>query len=226
MEEVMEDIRSRIDYLTDTLNYHNRKYYVDDSPEISDFEFDAMLLELEKLEEQYPELVRSDSPTIRVGGEAVSEFAEVVHSVPMQSLQKAFSSDEIIDFDRRVRETVANPIYVVEHKIDGLSVSIEYTNGVLTRASTRGNGITGEDITENVKTIRSVPLKLKDTIPFLEVRGEVFMPDNAFVRLNESLEDAGQPLFANPRNAAAGSLRQLDSKIAAKRGLDIIIYNT
>ncbi|MBQ3125335.1 MAG: NAD-dependent DNA ligase LigA [Clostridia bacterium] len=221
----MEDIRSRIDYLTDTLNYHNRKYYVDDSPEISDFEFDAMLLELEKLEEQYPELVRSDSPTIRVGGEAVSEFAEVVHSVPMQSLQKAFSSDEIIDFDRRVRETVANPIYVVEHKIDGLSVSIEYTNGVLTRASTRGNGITGEDITENVKTIRSVPLKLKDTIPFLEVRGEVFMPDNAFVRLNESLEDAGQPLFANPRNAAAGSLRQLDSKIAAKRGLDIFVFN-
>lgn len=221
----MEDIRSRIDYLTDTLNYHNRKYYVDDSPEISDFEFDAMLLELEKLEEQYPELVRSDSPTIRVGGEAVSEFAEVIHSVPMQSLQKAFSSDEIIDFDRRVRETVANPIYVVEHKIDGLSVSIEYTNGVLTRASTRGNGIIGEDITENVKTIRSVPLKLKDTIPFLEVRGEVFMPDNAFMRLNESLEDAGQPLFANPRNAAAGSLRQLDSKIAAKRGLDIFVFN-
>ena len=221
----MEDIRLKIDDLTDTINYHNKKYYVDDAPEISDFEFDAMLLELEKLEEQYPQFQRPDSPTKRVGGEAISEFAEVVHSVPMQSLQKAFSADEIIDFDRRVRETVTNPVYVVEHKIDGLSVSIEYTNGVLTRASTRGNGITGEDITENVKTIRSVPLKLKDAIPFLEVRGEVFMPDNAFLRLNESLDDAGQPLFANPRNAAAGSLRQLDSKIAAKRGLDIFVFN-
>lgn len=221
----MEDIRLKIDELTDALNYHNKKYYVDDAPEISDFEFDAMLLELEQLEEQYPNFKRPDSPTARVGGEAVSEFGEVVHAVPMQSLQKAFSSDEIVDFDRRVRETVENPVYVVEHKIDGLSVSIEYTNGVLTRASTRGNGFTGEDITENVKTIRSVPLKLKDNIPFLEVRGEVFMPDNAFLRLNETLEDEGQPLFANPRNAAAGSLRQLDSKIAAKRGLDIFVFN-
>ena len=225
MEEVMEDIRSKIDYLTDTLNYHNKKYYVDDAPEISDFEFDAMLLELEKLEEEYPQFKRPDSPAARVGGEAVSAFLEVEHSVPMQSLQKAFSADEIIDFDRRVRETVENPIYVVEHKIDGLSVSIEYRNGVLVRASTRGNGIVGEDITENVKTIRTVPLKLKDNIEFLEVRGEVFMPDSAFNRLNASLEDTDQPLFANPRNAAAGSLRQLDPKIAAKRGLDIFVFN-
>lgn len=221
----MDDIRLKIDYLTDTLNYHNKKYYVDDAPQISDFKFDAMLVELEKLEEEYPQLKRPDSPTSRVGGEAVSAFDEVVHTVPMQSLQKAFSSDEIIDFDRRVRETVANPVYVVEHKIDGLSVSIEYTNGTLTRASTRGNGLIGEDITENVQTIRTVPLKLKDNIPFLEVRGEVFMPDSAFRRLNESLEDREQPLFANPRNAAAGSLRQLDPKIAAKRGLDIFVFN-
>ncbi len=221
----MEEVLSKIKYLTDTLNYHNKKYYVDDAPEISDFEFDAMLLELEKLEEQYPELKREDSPTVRVGGEAVSAFGEVIHNVAMQSLQKAFSSEEIIDFDRRVRETVSDPIYVVEHKIDGLSVSIEYTNGALTRASTRGNGITGEDITENVKTIRTVPLRLKDSIPFLEVRGEVFMPDDAFKRLNASLEDADLPLFANPRNAAAGSLRQLDPKIAAKRGLDIFVFN-
>ena len=221
----MEDIRSRIDYLTDTLNYHNKKYYIDDAPEISDFEFDAMLVELEKLEEEYPQFKRPDSPVSRVGGEAVSAFVEVVHTIPMQSLQKAFSSDEIFDFDRRIRETVANPVYVVEHKIDGLSVSIEYTNGILTRASTRGNGLIGEDITENVKTIRTVPLKLKDNIPFLEVRGEVFMPDAAFKRLNESLENSEQPLFANPRNAAAGSLRQLDSKIAAKRGLDIFVFN-
>ena len=221
----MEEIRSRIIYLTETLNYHNKKYYVDDAPEISDFEFDAMLVELEKLEAEYPELKMPDSPTMRVGGEAVSQFNEVVHSVPMQSLQKAFSSDEIKDFDRRVRETIENPVYVVEHKIDGLSVSIEYTDGFLTRASTRGNGVIGEEITENVKTIRSVPLRLKDPIPFLEVRGEVFMPDDAFRRLNESLEDTEQPLFANPRNAAAGSLRQLDSKIAAKRGLDIFVFN-
>ena len=221
----MEEIQKRVEYLTDFLNYHNKKYYVDDAPEISDFEFDARLLELEKLEEQYPELKKPNSPTMRVGGEAVSEFSEVVHVVPMQSLQKAFSAEEIIDFDRRVRETIINPVYVVEHKIDGLSVSIEYTNGILTRASTRGNGITGEDITENVKTIRTVPLKLKDNIPYLEVRGEVFMPDDAFKRLNETLEDAQQPLCANPRNAAAGSLRQLDSKIAAKRGLDIFVFN-
>lgn len=221
----MEDIRSRIDYLTDTLNYHNKRYYVDDAPEISDFEFDAMLVELEKLENEYPQFKRQDSPAARVGGEAVSAFGEVVHQVPMQSLQKAFSAAEIYDFDRRVRETVENPIYVVEHKIDGLSVSIEYTNGILTRASTRGNGLIGEDITENVKTIRTVPLKLKDEIPFLEVRGEVFMPDDAFKRLNAALEDNEQPLFANPRNAAAGSLRQLDPKIAAKRGLDIFVFN-
>ena len=221
----MEEIQNRIQYLTDTLNYHNKKYYVDDAPEISDFEFDAMLLELEKLEEEYPQYKLANSPTMRVGGEAVSSFGEVVHTVPMQSLQKAFSSDEIIDFDRRVRETISNPLYVVEHKIDGLSVSIEYTDGILTRASTRGNGFVGEDITENVRTIRTVPLKLKDDIPYLEVRGEVFMPNDAFIRLNDSLEASEQPLFANPRNAAAGSLRQLDSKIAAKRGLDIFVFN-
>ena len=211
----MNDIKQEIQKLTDELLYHSKKYYVDDSPEISDFEFDALLLELEKLEAEHPELKREDSPTMRVGGEAVSEFSEVVHTVPMQSLQKAFSDDEIIDFDRRVRDVIQNPTYVVEHKIDGLSVSIEYTNGILTRASTRGNGLVGEDITENVKTIRSVPLKIKDDIPYLEVRGEVFMPESAFVRLNNALADSDQPLFANPRNAAAGSLRQLDSKICA-----------
>ena len=221
----MEEIVERIKQLTDLINYHNKKYYIDDSPEISDFEFDALLLELEKLEAEHPELKREDSPTMRVGGEAVSEFSEVIHTVPMQSLQKAFSDDEIIDFDRRVRDVIQNPTYVVEHKIDGLSVSIEYTNGILTRASTRGNGLVGEDITENVKTIRSVPLKIKDDIPYLEVRGEVFMPESAFVRLNNALADSDQPLFANPRNAAAGSLRQLDSKIAAKRGLDIFVFN-
>ena len=221
----MDKQQSRIDYLTDILNYHNKKYYVDDSPEISDFEFDSMLLELETLEKEYPQYKRDDSPTSRVGGEAVSEFPEVVHDVPMQSLQKAFSMQDIVDFDKRVRSVIPNPEYVVERKIDGLSVSIEYVNGVLTRASTRGNGLIGENITENVKTIRTVPLKLKDEIPYLEVRGEVFMPYNAFIKLNQNLEDTEQPLFANPRNAAAGSLRQLDSKISAKRGLDIFVFN-
>ncbi len=221
----MDKIKSRMEYLTDTLNYHNKKYYVDDSPEISDFEFDALLVELEKLEAEYPQFTRPDSPTVRVGGEAVSAFGSVNHEVPMQSLQKAFSFDEIADFDRRVKEVIPVPEYVVEHKIDGLSVSIEYVNGIFTRASTRGDGVTGEDITQNVKTIRSVPLKLKDNIEFLEVRGEVFMPESTFESLNNELENLGQPLFANPRNAAAGSLRQLDSTITAKRGLDIFVFN-
>ncbi len=217
--------QTRINELTDLLNYHNYRYYVLDAPEISDFEFDALLKELEELEEQYPEYKKDNSPTTRVGGEAVSEFAEVVHNVPMQSLQKAFSESEILDFDRRVHEVIPNPEYVVEHKIDGLSVSIEYVNGELVQGSTRGDGITGEDVTENIKTIRSIPLKLKDRIPYLEVRGEVFMSNTAFEKLNATLEETEQQLFANPRNAAAGSLRQLDSKIAAKRHLDIFVFN-
>lgn len=221
----MEKERLRIEYLTNTLNYHNKKYYVDDAPEISDFEFDKLLVELEELEREYPQFKLPDTPTARVGGEAVSEFPPVEHPVPMQSLQKAFSKEEIIDFDRRVREVIPTPEYVVEHKIDGLSVSLEYVNGIFSRASTRGDGLVGEDITENVKTIRTVPLKLKTAIPYLEVRGEVFMPNNAFIKLNSALEDTEQPLFANPRNAAAGSLRQLDSKITAKRGLDIFVFN-
>ena len=221
----MADVEKRIRELTDALNYHNYRYYVLDAPEISDFEFDALLRELEELEEANPELKREDSPTMRVGGEAVSAFAQVVHSVPMQSLQKAFSMSEIYDFDRRVRETVPDAVYVVEHKIDGLSVSIEYENGALVRASTRGDGYVGEDITENVKTIRSVPLKLREPVPFLEVRGEVYMSNASFERLNAVLEETEEPLFANPRNAAAGSLRQLDPKIAARRGLDIFVFN-
>lgn len=221
----MDSIRERVEYLTDILNYHNYKYYVEDSPEISDFEFDALLKELEDLEEKYPELKKQDSPAQRVGGEAVTAFASVTHEVPMMSLQKAFSKEEIIDFDRKVREITPDIEYVVEHKIDGLSVSVEYVDGVFFRASTRGDGVTGEDITENVRTIRTVPLKLKDSIPYLEVRGEVFMSDEAFNKINAELENQQQPLFANPRNAAAGSLRQLDPKIAAKRKLDIFVFN-
>ena len=221
----MDKAKNRIAELTDIINYHNRKYYVDDAPEISDFEFDALLSELERLEEQYPELKKANSPTMRVGGEASSSFAEVRHAVPMQSLQKAFSREEIYDFDRRVKEVVPEPEYVVEHKIDGLSVSIEYVNGELVRGSTRGDGIVGEDVTENIKTIRTVPLKLKDPIPYLEVRGEVFMSNDTFLKVNALLEETEQPLFANPRNAAAGSLRQQDAKIAAKRKLDIFVFN-
>lgn len=219
------DPKDRISELTELINYHNYKYYVEDSPEISDFEFDSMLRELESLEEKYPEYKKSNSPTTRVGGEPVSDFPEVTHTIPMQSLQKAFTKSEIFDFDRRVRETVSNPEYVVEQKIDGLSVSLEYINGELVRGSTRGDGITGEDITENVKTIRTIPLKLRENIPYLEVRGEVFMSKDSFERLNALLEETEQPLFANPRNAAAGSLRQQDSKITAKRHLDIFVFN-
>lgn len=224
-DNIINNAKKRIDELSDSIDYHNYKYYVEDSPEISDFEFDALLLELEKLEEEYPDLKRSNSPTLRVGGEAVKEFKQVTHDVPMQSLQKAFSKEEIIDFDRRVREVIANPEYVVEHKIDGLSVSIEYINGEFVRGSTRGNGLVGEDVSENVKTIRSVPLRLKDKIPYLEVRGEVFLSEKKFSEINALLEEEELPVFANPRNAAAGSLRQLDPKIASKRGLDIFVFN-
>ena len=217
--------QERIQELMEQLNYHNYKYYVEDSPEISDFEFDAMLSELEKLEEQYPQFKKANSPTMRVGGEAVSSFVKVHHDVEMQSLQKAFSKEELLDFDKRVREQFPDVEYVVEHKIDGLSVSLEYENGEFVRGSTRGDGITGEDVSENLKTIRSIPLSLKDKIPYLEVRGEVFLSRENFQKINALLEASDQPLFANPRNAAAGSLRQLDPKIAAKRQLDIFVFN-
>ena len=221
----MNEIQKRIEYLTEQINYHNHKYYVDDAPEISDFEFDAMLSELEKLEETHPEYKSANSPSVRVGGEAVTSFAPVRHEVPMLSQQKAFSKEEIFDFDRRVKAVVPNAKYVVEQKIDGLSVSLEYVNGEFTRGSTRGDGVTGEDVTANLRTIRTIPLTLRDKIPFLEVRGEVFMSHDSFEKINTELEELEQPLFANPRNAAAGSLRQLDPKIAAKRNLDIFVFN-
>lgn len=221
----MSDTEKRIEELTEKLNYHNHKYYVEDAPEISDFEFDALLAELEQLEEKYPEYKKNNSPTVRVGGEAVKGFAEVRHDVPMLSQQKAFSKEEILDFDRRVKAVVPDAQYVVEQKIDGLSVSLEYVDGEFMRGSTRGDGITGEDVTENLKTIRTIPLTLKDKIPYLEVRGEVFMSRDNFEKINALLEATAQPLFANPRNAAAGSLRQLDPKIAAKRNLDIFVFN-
>lgn len=221
----MVEPKKRIEELTKELNYHNHKYYIEDSPEISDFEFDKMLVELEQLEEKYPELRKNNSPTARVGGEAVNSFAQVHHDVPMLSQQKAFSKEEILDFDRRVKSVVPDAKYVVEQKIDGLSVSLEYIDGEFVRGSTRGDGITGEDVTENLKTIHTIPLTLKDKVPYLEVRGEVFLSKDNFQKINEFMESTEQPLFANPRNAAAGSLRQLDSKVAAKRNLDIFVFN-
>ncbi len=218
-----QEIIKRIEFLRETLEYHNKRYYVDDSPEISDFEYDRLLRELEILEDENPELKSPLSPTVRVGGKPVSSFPEVVHTVKMESLQDAFSFQELKDFDLRVRE-ICNPTYVVEHKIDGLSVSLEYVNGEFKRGSTRGDGITGEDVSENIKTIQSVPLRLTKPVT-IEVRGEVYMPRQSFIELNQEREEREEALFANPRNAAAGSLRQLDSKITAERKLDIFVFN-
>ena len=221
----MTDLEKRVIELTEFLNYHNYKYYVLDTPEISDFEYDRALRELEDIENANPHLKKPNSPTSRVGGVALKEFDEVTHRVPMESLQDAFDMGEVYDFDRRVREEIQNPGYTVEQKIDGLSVSLEYENGEFVRASTRGNGLVGEDVTENIKTIRSVPMRLTESVPYLVVRGEVYMPRSSFIKLNELREAQEQPLFANPRNAAAGSLRQLDSKITAERKLDIFVFN-
>lgn len=217
------EIKERIDSLRESLEYHSRKYYVEDSPEISDFEYDKMLRELEILESENPEFYSPISPTVRVGGAPVDGFAEVVHSVKMESLQDAFSFEELRDFDKRVK-AVSDCTYVVEHKIDGLSVSLEYKNGEFFRGSTRGDGIVGEDVSENIKTIASIPLKLTEPVD-IEVRGEVYMPRNTFIELNNKREENDEPLFANPRNAAAGSLRQLDPKIAKERKLDIFVFN-
>lgn len=207
------------------MNYHNRKYYVEDDPEIEDFEYDAMMRELRSLEGEYPELLSPVSPSQRVGGAPVSGFKKVNHTVQMGSLQDVFSFDEVRDFFERISETVDNPSFTVEPKIDGLSCSLEYRDGVLTCGSTRGDGFVGEDVTKNIMTIGSVPLSLPDKLPLLEVRGEVYMPRSVFSKLTEEMELSSETPFKNPRNAAAGSLRQKDSKIAAKRRLDIFCFN-
>ncbi|MBE6734346.1 MAG: NAD-dependent DNA ligase LigA [Ruminococcaceae bacterium] len=216
---------ARVAELRRLIEYHNDRYYNKDNPEISDFEYDMLLRELENLEEEFPELKTADSPTNRVGGNASVKFSEVVHKVPMMSLHDAFSHDELRDFDRKVREVVSNPTYVVEPKFDGLSVSCEYRNGTFYRGSTRGDGVSGEDITENLLTIRSLPKFIENAPEFLEVRGEVYMSFSTFERLCNEQLDNGEKVFKNPRNAAAGSLRQKDSSITAKRTLDIFIFN-
>ena len=216
----------RIKELTALLNYHSRKYYTEDSPVISDYEYDMLNRELVALEEELPEARQPDSPTHRVGGEVLKGFSQVTHSVPLESLQDAFSFDEVRAFDNRVKQTFPNAEYVVELKIDGLSVALEYENGVFVRGATRGDGTVGEDITANLRTVKSIPLSLPEGYPpRLVVRGEVYMPKKAFAKLNETREENGEALFANPRNAAAGSLRQLDSKVTASRMLDIIVFN-
>ena len=217
--------KERIRELTDLLNEANTKYYVLDAPEMADFEYDRLLRELEELEAKYPELALPDSPTRRVGGEALSQFEKVVHPVPLMSLQDVFSTEELEEFLTRMKEAFPSAEFSVEPKIDGLSVALEYQDGVFVRGATRGDGEIGEDVTENLKTIRSIPMTIPESAGRLIVRGEVFMPKAVFEKLNAEREEEGKALFANPRNAAAGSLRQLDPKIAAKRKLDILIFN-
>lgn len=219
------NIREEIESLTRELEEANHRYYVLDDPAISDYEYDMKLRRLETLEAEHPELASPLSPTRRVGGKALSQFAKVVHEVPLESLQDVFSMQELREFDLRLRQTVPDAEYTVEPKVDGLSVALEYVDGKFVRGATRGDGAVGEDVTENLKTIRSIPMQVPDAPHRLIVRGEVFMPTGVFERLNEKREERGEPLFANPRNAAAGSLRQLDPKIAAERQLDILIFN-
>lgn len=215
----------RIKELTKQLEYHNNLYYNMDEPEISDFEYDKMLRELEKLEEQFPMLKSPLSPTNRVGGNAGEKFSPVTHTVVMESLHDSFSHDELRDFDRKVREVSPNVQYVVEPKFDGLSVSCEYENGVFVRGSTRGDGTTGEDVTDNLMTIRSLPKRIANAPEYLEVRGEVYMSFESFNELTKRQEENEEKTFKNPRNAAAGSLRQKNAKITAQRKLDIYVFN-
>ncbi len=220
-----QEVQRRLEELREQIRYHSRKYYTEDDPEISDYEYDQLYRQLETLEGEYPDLVTEDSPTRKIGGAVYNTFVPVVHQVPLESLHDSFSPEELLDFDRRVRETVGETEYVVEPKFDGLSVALEYRNGVFVRGSTRGDGVTGEDVTENIRTIRSVPKVLGEPVPFLEVRGEVYMSDGSFERLCERQELMEEKTFKNPRNAAAGSLRQKDPKITAQRELSIFVFN-
>ena len=219
------EIKKRMEELTKILNEANYLYYVMDAPVMPDFEYDRLLRELEDLEKAHPELAMPDSPTQRVGGEALSKFEKHTHAVPLMSLQDVFSTEELLEFLTKTLESYPDSLFSVEPKVDGLSVALEYENGVFVRGATRGDGVVGEDVTENLKTIRSIPMTLQGAPARLIVRGEVFMPKKSFAALNEQQEREGKPLFANPRNAAAGSLRQLDPKIAASRMLDIYIFN-
>lgn len=220
-----EAAKKRVDDLVELLNYHSKLYYVENRNEISDYEYDALQNELKGLEAEYPQLIRSDSPTQRVGGEAVAGFEKVVHTVQMGSIRDVFSFEEVEGFIKTVCETVDDPRFVVEPKIDGLSVSLEYRDGKFTIGSTRGDGFVGENVTHNLRTVRSIPMSVSEKLPLLEVRGEVYMPRSVFCELVEQQEENGEQAFKNPRNAASGSLRQKDPKITAKRELDIFCFN-
>lgn len=222
--EATKEIRQRVNLLRETLTYHAQRYYVYDSPEISDYEYDMMYAELKRLEEEHPDLYDPASPTNRVGGKALDKFEKVVHSVRMDSLSDVFSFEEAEAFCMKMQEEISSPAYSVEPKIDGLSVSLIYENGEFVRGATRGDGTEGEDVTLNLRTIQSIPLRLPEPLS-LTVRGEVYMPRAVFEKINAKREKEGKALMANPRNAAAGSLRQLDSAITAQRKLDIFVFN-
>jgi DNA ligase (NAD+) len=231
---IPDEIKKKIEELRKTINYHNYRYYVLNNPEISDYEFDKLMKSLQEIEEKYPETKDPNSPTQRVGGEPLVEFSHVTHDPPMLSLDNTYNESELLEFEERVRKNLIGKIYfysiewVVEQKIDGVAVSLEYEYGRFTRGSTRGDGVVGDDITQNLKTIKSVPLLLLedgDKYSHLEVRGEVFMPNSSFLKLNKEKEEKEEQLFANPRNAAAGTLKSLDSKVVAERNLDIYIHS-
>ena len=219
------DIQEEIQALRRELEQANYEYYVQDNPSMSDYDYDHKLRRLEELEGEHPEFITPDSPTQRVGGKPLESFQQVVHKVPLESLQDVFDYDELRQFDQRVKGVVPNAVYDVEPKVDGLSVALEYENGLFVRGATRGDGQVGEDVTENLRTVKSIPLRIPDAPSQLIVRGEVYMPKKVFHALNEERERRGEALFANPRNAAAGSLRQLDPKVAASRKLDIAVFN-
>ena len=219
------DIQTQIQALRDQLNLWSHQYYDQDAPTVSDYEYDMTLRQLKQLEGEHPELITPDSPTQRVGGQALDVFQQVRHEVPLQSLQDVFAPEELSAFAQRVQEVAADPQWVFEPKVDGLSVALEYVDGVFVRGATRGDGQVGEDVTENLRTVRSIPLKIENAPHRLIVRGECYMARSVFQKLNALREESGKPLMANPRNAAAGSLRQLDPKVAAKRRLDCIIFN-
>lgn len=220
----MQDVKKRVEKLHDLLNQYSYEYYVQDNPSVPDSEYDKLLHELIEIEEKYPEFKSTDSPTVRVGGEAQSSFEKVNHDTPMLSLGNAFNEEDLRKFDQRIRDSIGNVEYMCELKIDGLAVSLKYENGRFVQGLTRGDGTTGEDITENLRTIHAIPLKIKEPLNF-EVRGEAYMPRRSFIHLNNEKEQNGEQPFANPRNAAAGSLRQLDSKLAAKRKLSVFLYS-
>ncbi len=226
MREDKNEIRQAIKKLCKEIDFHNKKYYEENSPVISDYEYDLLYRKLETLERNYPELTLQDSPTKKIGGNISKKFSPVDHEVVMQSLHDSFSYEEIRDFDKRIKNKLSEKCeYVVEPKIDGLSVSLEYKDGILVRGSTRGNGLVGEDITENIREIKSVPLSLKDDVSYLEVRGEVYLSEKNFLKLLKEQEKKGEKVFKNPRNAAAGSLRQKDPNITKRRNLDILVFN-